>query len=79
MASETSPYSSHYGSILECTCRGSQRCDVFFVTGSGSWKTSLDHAEVHGFGLYISGGINRGECIGEYTSETISVEKVIAA
>lgn len=38
-------------------------------------KTLLGHSEVHGFGLYMGEDIEKGEYIGEYTGECISVEE----
>ena len=38
-------------------------------------KTLLGHSEVHGFGLYMGEDIEKGEYIGEYTGEAISVKE----
>ncbi|USP82641.1 hypothetical protein yc1106_09915 [Curvularia clavata] len=38
-------------------------------------KTLLGHSEVHGFGLYMGEDIEKGEYIGEYTGEVISVHE----
>ncbi|KAJ5063904.1 hypothetical protein J3E74DRAFT_443701 [Bipolaris maydis] len=38
-------------------------------------KTLLGHSEVHGFGLYMGEDIEKGEYIGEYTGEAISVNE----
>lgn len=38
-------------------------------------KTLLGHSEVHGFGLYMGEDIEKGEYIGEYTGEAISVQE----
>jgi hypothetical protein len=51
------------------------KCNNVAIQRNVPRKTLLGHSEVHGFGLYMGEDINRGEYIGEYTGEAISVKE----
>jgi histone-lysine N-methyltransferase EZH2 len=51
------------------------KCNNVAIQRGVPRKTLLGHSEVHGFGLYMGEDINKGEYIGEYTGEAISVKE----